>query len=60
MYKLLTILLVPNCYRIKEHRLCGDIYRVIFTDREGNYLRIFDNYKESYKFLKMMKYLEIL
>ena len=61
MYKLLTILLLPRQkYSIKEHRVCGDLYRVILTDGKGNYLRIFDNYKESYKYFKMMKYLEIL
>ena len=60
MYKLLTILLLPKSYGIKEHRVCGDIYRVIFTDNQGSYLRVFDSYKESYKFLKMLKYLEIL
>lgn len=60
MYKLLTILLLPKDYSIKEHKVHNDIYRVILMDRKGNYLRVFDNYKESYKYFKMMRYLEIL
>ena len=46
MYKFLTILLLPRQkYSITEHKVCGDIYRIIFTDSKGNYLRIFNNYK---------------
>lgn len=61
MYKFLTILLLPRQkYSITEHKVCGYIYKIIFTDSKGNYLRIFNNYKESYNFLKMLKYLEIL
>ena len=60
MYKLLSILLLTENYSIKEHKVHGDIYRVILMDRKGNYLRVFDNYKESYKYFKMMRYLEIL
>ena len=57
MYKILTIILLPKYYRITEHKVNGNIYRIIFTDNQGNYLRVFDNYKESYKFLKMLNYL---
>ena len=52
MYKLLTILLLTNDYKLNEYQ-----NKIILTNSRVKSNRAFDNYKQCYKFLKMMHYL---
>lgn len=52
MYKLLSTLLLEDDYKLNEYQ-----NRVILTNTILRCNRAFDNYKQCYKYLKLMRYL---